>query len=161
MLLLVPLCMFASSIPFFFQSFLLTSITMAFVGSSSALRVRSRGSSMAKTSICSQSPFVGRRQSVVSSTTITMRAAPTADLAWVQIVPLSEVEPNKSIARVVAGLDLLVACMEDGQVYCTGNKGTPTGVPLAGGKLIYLNVRINNRRKNCAFCHSTFNDFVM
>lgn len=71
-------------------------------------------------------------------------------LAWVNAAPIDELQPGFLYRRVVAGLDLVVACDFDGQVYALGNKGTPLGVPLSGGSLVESEVRY----KKHIPCHS-------
>lgn len=73
----------------------------------------------------------------------TVRASADAvpeKLAWVDALDISGIAPGSLSRVVVAGLDVVVACDYDGQVYALGNKGTPLGVPLSGGSIVTSDV---------------------
>jgi len=59
-----------------------------------------------------------------------------SEFAWVTMGAVAEFQADNTYPRLVEGLDLVVVCTPDGELYCTGNKGTPTSVPLDSGKIL-------------------------
>lgn len=62
------------------------------------------------------------------------------EYVWVDAVQISEVDGGTLARRILCGLDVCIACANDGQVYAVGNKGTPLGVPLSEGKVVDIDV---------------------
>lgn len=75
----------------------------------------------------------------------TRMTAVEEDIAWVDAISIADIEPGKSRAQILAGLDILIVCANDGQVYAMSNKGTPLGVPIVGGKTIDIDVSNSTR----------------
>lgn len=61
-------------------------------------------------------------------------------LAWVDAIPLSEVQPGCTYRRILANLDICFACDEGGEIYAVGNKGPPLGIPLSDGQVVTVDV---------------------
>lgn len=69
-----------------------------------------------------------------------LEETPTEQLAWVDAMPVTYIEPGQLTSQILCGLDILIVCAYDGQVYALGNKGTPLGVPLVGGSVSFVDV---------------------
>lgn len=66
--------------------------------------------------------------------------AADSQLAWVDAIELADVQPGRAYRRVLAGLDICVACAESGEVYALANKGPPLGIPLSDGVVVSVDV---------------------
>ncbi|KAJ8903308.1 hypothetical protein NDN08_004417 [Rhodosorus marinus] len=113
---------------------------MAFIaGGSVLLRPSASAAVQKRTSFTSGSFGVPKAVHAASVSTVSMKAeAPqiASEFAWVNMGAVAEFQPDNTYPRLVEGLDLVVVCTPDGDLYCTGNKGTPTSVPLDSGKLV-------------------------
>mmetsp|Transcript_18396 Transcript_18396/g.38501 ORF Transcript_18396/g.38501 Transcript_18396/m.38501 type:complete len:192 (-) Transcript_18396:1229-1804(-) len=107
---------------------------MAFVGSTIAL-----GSKTQSSNVCKANSFVG--QAIVRAPET--RKAPTWTMkteAWVQMLPTADLEPGKLYPVEVSGLTLVIACDDDGQVYCSANICPHLGTPLDNGTVADGNI---------------------
>mmetsp|Transcript_18900 Transcript_18900/g.27346 ORF Transcript_18900/g.27346 Transcript_18900/m.27346 type:complete len:211 (-) Transcript_18900:113-745(-) len=113
---------------------------MAFVAGGSVLcRQNTSVAVQKRTSFVSGSfgaPKVSRAASVSTVSMKTDTPVVESEFAWVNMGAVAEFQPNSTYPRLVEGLDLVVICTPDGELYCTGNKGTPTSVPLDSGKVV-------------------------
>lgn len=63
-------------------------------------------------------------------------------LAWVDAIPIADVQPGQTYRRILSNLDICFACDEGGEIYALGNKGPPLGIPLSDGTVVTVDVSI-------------------
>ena len=81
------------------------------------------------------------QQSIVCSQSADAPTSSTSSMAWVWAVNIADMSPGTMCRRILASLDLCIACSLDGEIYALGNKGPPLGVPLTDGTVVEEDVR--------------------
>lgn len=61
-------------------------------------------------------------------------------LEWVDALEISDIVVGETKRVLVTGLDICIACAQDGQVYALGNKSMPLGVPSTDGRVVDFGV---------------------